>query len=183
MSYKEFIKKNLFEPAGMKNTEVFSLLDTTIIENSVKGHYANKRHVQYNYLNGVVGDKGLYSTVTDLYKWDKALFSGKIIKKETLEFGLQPTSEIKRNGQSYGYGWRLRFLEDSTKIVFHGGWWQGFKSCYMHIPKDETLIVVLSNVANRGFNFGLLLDAYTMITPGFKNPYSNRISSRDSLSF
>lgn len=183
MSYRAFLHKYLFDPAGMTETEIFSTIDTVHIPQSVKGHYANKREVKYNYLNGVVGDKGLYSTITDLFRWENALSNEKIIKRETLDEAMLPTSDIKRNGSSYGYGYRLRFLEDSTRIVYHGGWWQGFKSCYMRFPKDETLIVVLSNVANRGFDMGLLLDAYSIITPGFANPYSSRISSRDSLSF
>lgn len=183
MSYREFVHKNLLEPAGMRETEVFSSADQVEIPYSVKGHYANGRYVKYNYLNGVVGDKGMYSTITDLFLWDKALSSGKILKRETLEQAFLPTSDIRKNGSSYGYGYRLRFLEDSTKIVFHGGWWQGFKSCYMKIPKDDILIVVLTNVANHGFSMGLLLDAYSLVTPGFTNPYASQISSRDSLSF
>jgi CubicO group peptidase (beta-lactamase class C family) len=102
MSFREFLHKYLFDPSGMKNTELFSMMDTIKIDNAVKGHFANGRAMEYNYLNGVVGDKGVYSTVTDLFKWDNALFAGKIISKETLEDGLRPTSEIKRNGASYG---------------------------------------------------------------------------------
>lgn len=183
LSYRDFLHNYLFKPADMRETEVFSLLDTMKIENSVKGHYANGRYVKYNYLNGVVGDKGLYSTVTDLFKWDKALFSGKIISKETLDGATLPSADIKRDGSSYGYGYRLKYLNDTTKLVFHGGWWQGFKTCYLRIPKDETLIIVLTNVANRGFSMSMLLDAYAAITPEFSNPYSNQKFSRDSISF
>jgi CubicO group peptidase (beta-lactamase class C family) len=108
--------------------------------------------VANSYLNGATGDKGVYSTVEDMFKWDRALYSGKIVKASTLEEAFQPANkEMKK--ENYGYGWRLKTLECGQPVVYHGGWWHGYKSYFMRNRKDQSTVIVLSNIANHSLGY------------------------------
>lgn len=80
----------------------------------------------------------IYSTVGDLYKWDRALYSDKLLKSSSLQAAFTP---FKGN---YGYGWII----DSAwgkKIVYHTGGIFGFTSIIARVPEDETCIILLDN--------------------------------------
>ena len=76
------------------------------------------------YLNGCVGDKGVYSTTIDLLKFDRAL------KRNLLMVTLKQLALTKRiktlNNHNYGYGFRIEYNKNYGKIVYHTGWWKGF---------------------------------------------------------
>ena len=80
----------------------------------------------------------LYTTVGDLYKWDRALYTGKIISQTSLQKAFTP---YKSN---YGYGW----VSDSAwgkKVVEHGGGITGFTSFILRVPEEGTCIIMLDN--------------------------------------
>ena len=84
----------------------------------------------------------IYTTVGDLYKWDRALYSGKIINQASLQKAFTP------HLAKYGYGWMM----DSAygkKIVEHGGGITGFVSFILRVPEDETCIIILDNAPSQ----------------------------------
>ena len=54
------------------------------------------------------------------------------------------------NHDNYGYGWRINMLPDSSKIVYHTGWWKGFRTYFIRSLKDNKTIIVLSNNSRTG---------------------------------
>lgn len=80
----------------------------------------------------------IYSTVHDLYNWNSALNSGKILPLPVLEKAYQP---FKGN---YGYGFFIDSIQGKRKIS-HGGRIPGFISQLTYIPEDKTTVVILSN--------------------------------------
>jgi CubicO group peptidase (beta-lactamase class C family) len=99
----------------------------------------------------VVGDKGIYSTVEDMFKWDQALYTEQLIKDATLQEAYTPFSYNWRNDNSYGYGWRIAIANDSSKIVYHAGLWRGYSSLFVRRLYDKTTIIVLCNKVNWSF--------------------------------
>jgi CubicO group peptidase (beta-lactamase class C family) len=92
---------------------------------------------------------GLYSTVADLYKWDRALYSGQLLPANILQQMLTP------NQAHFGYGVRtgkvpLENHEQKT-FVAHGGGLFGFSHYMMRIMEDDHLIVMLCNGGRRPF--------------------------------
>lgn len=152
MKFPEFAQKNIFEPLGMKSTFINDR-SKPLSDKVCTGYYSVTRKAEDNYLDGVVGDKEVYSTVGDLYLWDQALYIDKPLKQNTLQEAWTPHSKERKNGHNYGYGWRLWTLTDSTKVVYHNGWWHGFNSNFIRIPGDTITIIVLRNLANRSFHF------------------------------
>jgi CubicO group peptidase (beta-lactamase class C family) len=152
MSYDTFLDKNIFKPLEMKNTFVFNPKNKKTIEYMTKGYNRRSRIISEGYLSGVVGDKGIYSSVEDMLKWDQALYTDVLVKQATLEKGFIPYSYDYHNDTEYGFGWRIETLSNGEKIVFHTGWWGGYNSLFARRLSDHTAIVVLSNRLNWSFN-------------------------------
>jgi CubicO group peptidase (beta-lactamase class C family) len=154
--FDKFAKENIFEPLEMDHSFVYCLTVDSLIGGivpvGVPGYQTrNGRFVKMenNYLNGVTGDKGVYSTVEDLYKFSRALDQGTLVKPSSLEAaftGGSPAS--KGNKDNYGFGWRIRKDMDST--VYHFGWWKGFRTYFIRDMKNEKVLIVLSNTT-KGF--------------------------------
>lgn len=143
-----YMKESIFNPAGMKNTAVLSKAVYDKIPTDVIGHdRVWRRSVVQNYLDGPVGDKGIYSTVQDLFLLDIALKEGRIIGEAMLDSAYVPRSDARRSLFSYGYGWRT-FSPQEAQIVYHTGWWHGFRNLYVRDLTNDITIVLLSNMVN-----------------------------------
>lgn len=144
-----YMQENIFGPAGMKNTAVYSKAVYEKIPVDVIGHdRVWRRSVVQNFQDGPIGDKGTYSTVQDLFLFDRALREdGRILKKETLDSAYVGRSEPVKTLFNYGYGWRT-FDPGNHKVVYHTGWWHGFRSLYVRDLKEDVTIVLLTNMVN-----------------------------------
>lgn len=143
-----FMKENIFGPSGMKNTAVYSKATYDKIPTHVIGHdKVWRRSVVQNFLDGPVGDKGIYSTVQDLFLFDRALHEGRLLSQSTLDSAYEAYSKPDKGIFSYGLGWRT-FEADGHKIVYHAGWWHGFRNLYVRDLENDITIVLLSNMAN-----------------------------------
>jgi len=151
-TFTVFMQENIFKPLGMKNSAVYSKADYEKIPTDVIGHdKVWRRSVVQNFLDGPVGDKGIYSTIEDLYLFDRALSEGRVVKKELLDSAYVGRSKPVNGVFNYGYGWRLYENKGHT-IVYHTGWWHGFKNLYIRDIENDITIVLLSNMANASLN-------------------------------
>nr|WP_067061344.1 serine hydrolase domain-containing protein [Mucilaginibacter sp. L294] len=149
MSYADYMKENVFKPAGMTHTAVYSKAVYDKIPVDVVGHDRNswKYSVAQNFLDGPVGDKGIYSTVADLYVFDQALKAGKLIKPATQDSAYTAHNPMIRGHFSYGYGWRI-FESPGQRVIYHTGWWHGFRHIFLRDMKNDVTIVLLGNMVN-----------------------------------
>lgn len=146
--FGNFCRDEIFEPLEMYDTKVFAGKDSTDITGAVMGHLYRKPRVispYENYINGVVGDKGVYSSVFDLLKFDQALYNQKLFPDSILNLAFTPGYTFKnKKRDGYGFGWRISTF-DKDSLVYHYGWWNGFKSCFMRFRKSRRTIIVLTN--------------------------------------
>ncbi len=149
MPYAQFMKENIFKPAAMVHTNVYSKAVYEKIPADVVGHDRNswRYSVAQNFLDGPVGDKGIYSTVADLFLFDRALRSGRLIKQATQDSAYTDRNPMLRGHFNYGYGWRL-FEAPGQKVVYHTGWWHGFRHIFLRDMKNDVTIVLLGNMVN-----------------------------------
>lgn len=146
--YAEFMQEYIFKPCGMSNTHVYSKVDYNKIPVDVIGHdKVWRRSVAQNFLDGPVGDKGIYSTIQDLYLFDRCMRKDKLLKHTTLEDAYTSHNNLERGHFGYGYGWRT-FTGDSRWVVYHTGWWHGFKHIYLRDLDKDITIILLSNLTN-----------------------------------
>jgi len=147
--YAQYMQEHVFKPAGMTHTAVYSKAVYDKIPVDVVGHDRNswKYSVAQNFLDGPVGDKGIYSTIGDLYLFDQALKAGRLIKPSTQDSAYTAHDPLLRGHFSYGYGWRL-FEAPNQKVVYHTGWWHGFRHIFLRDMKNDVTIILLGNLVN-----------------------------------
>jgi CubicO group peptidase (beta-lactamase class C family) len=161
--FDKFVTENIFEPLGMKNSFIYRLEKGQPIPEfvpvGVAGHRPGRgmpREEPNFYQNGVVGDKGVYTTVEDLFKWDQALYRGILVSDATLnEAFTEGSPKISKWRDNYGFGWRLR--ADRANTVYHFGWWKGFRSYFIRDLDQGKTIIVLTNTT-RPLSSGALYD-------------------------
>ena len=157
-TYAEFMKDEVFSPLGMNDTEVYSKFEEPVNHNRVNGYIRWRRRAENSYLNGVVGDKGIYSTVEDLFKFSRAIANGTQIPKEEMDLAFRPYHKELYPHDNYGYGWRINTLPDGSRVVHHTGWWKGFRSYLIKSLSDDKTIVLLSNTSDRGIFYSSELE-------------------------
>src|SRR5690606_35451613 len=85
-TFTVFMQENIFKPFGMHNTAVYSKADYESIPTDVIGHDKIwRRSDVQNFLDGPVGDKGIYSTVGDLFLFDRALNQSRLVGQALLD--------------------------------------------------------------------------------------------------
>jgi CubicO group peptidase (beta-lactamase class C family) len=148
MTFDYFMKRFMFNPLDMKNTFVMDPNKERVCTAAFCYNYRWTLEPDMHF-DGVWGDKGTYSSVRDMYKWDQALYSGKLIKKATLEEAFKPYSFEKPGVKNYGLGWRMLNYPDGMKIIFHNGWWHGNNTCFYRFIDDNFTVIVLGNRFNK----------------------------------
>ncbi|MEL7339649.1 MAG: serine hydrolase domain-containing protein [Bacteroidota bacterium] len=147
-SFTDFVGTRIFKPLGMHNTEAYNLLTKGKVSGRAQGYIKSRRRykaAEGDYLDGVLGDKGVYSNVSDLYTLDQALYDGKLLRPETVDLMFQPSGRFQR-GRNYALGWRIK--KWLPNVAYHFGWWRGFRTCFIRDMKDQRTIIVLSNRVN-----------------------------------
>jgi len=145
MTYQDYIEENLFKPAGMTNSLYGS--DRKIVKNRAYPYQPDGENtVNADYMSMLLpyAAGSIMSTVEDLYKWNRALLSYKLIKKESLD---KAWTEFKLNdgkGTHYGYGWFMNEIQGSP-VIEHGGGIFGYLTNGIYLPKEDVFVAVFSN--------------------------------------
>lgn len=155
LSYGAYLKKAIFDPLGMEHTWVVTEqavaggVSEELLKSCTVG-YEGGREIPKDFFDGVVGDKGIYSTVRDLYRWYIALNSECLLEKDLLEAAFTPRSFERPGVKNYGYGFRMYIDEDERpEYLYHNGWWKGYSSLFWFSPNDEFIIIMLANRYNK----------------------------------
>lgn len=150
MTYEQFLRRNIFDPLGMHDTWVASTRNDSINMNRTAGYQWNRR-LPKDYYDDVVGDKGIYSTVGDLFKWYRALNGDCLLRKTLLAEAFLPRSFERKGTRNYGYGFRMHVNnQNQPEYIYHTGWWKGYNSIFWFSPKDDFVIILLGNRYNKG---------------------------------
>ena len=155
-SYEENLQERIFDPLNMKDSGFDH--HEVILKKRASGY--QKRGDSYSnapYLDMSIpyAAGSLYSTVEDLYLWDRALAANKLLSKENKD--LMFVGHISSGNGAYGYGWGTNKMamgasQDSLVVVGHGGGINGFNTLIDRVPANQDLIVLLNNTG--GTNLG-----------------------------
>ncbi|MES2761609.1 MAG: serine hydrolase domain-containing protein [Bacteroidota bacterium] len=146
-SYSTFLKEELFKPLGMNHSYTALNIDSTK-EHLTHGYTMNYGWVANDRYDGVLGDKGVYTTTYDLFLLSTALYQHTLLDPKTQALAYTPHSPEKKLS-NYGFGWRMKGMNDPGKEVFHNGWWHGYRTSFHRRLKDSLTIIVLSNRLNK----------------------------------
>jgi CubicO group peptidase (beta-lactamase class C family) len=142
MSLAEFLKENIFKPLKMKNTLVG---DTPKID-------LKKRAIGYSVIGelddfevGHTGSGSMFSNVDDLFLWDQALYTEKLVSKKTIVEAFTPVVLNDGSLSNYGFGW---FLTPEKKSVNHSGSDFGYRNFIMRDLDKKNTYIWLTNAGN-----------------------------------
>lgn len=156
MSYGDYLKKTIFSPLKMTNTFVYTRrYAPKKVSNYAYGYVYNdtlKKHVlpddfyatkEVIWLDGIMGDGTVNSTVNDLLKWDRALYTDKLLSKAGMAEVFEMGTLSDGSKTNYGFGWMIEQHKDFGKLANHGGGWPGYKTFIdRHIDNDKTIILL-----------------------------------------
>ena len=144
-TYGAYLEENIFKPAGM--THSLYANDVRLVENRADGYSMNEEGIvntAYLSMTHPYAAGSILSTAEDLFKWNQALQSGKLLKRETLQKAWTRYKLVDGTETSYGYGWRMGYIQESRSL-WHGGWVNGFITMAMYLPDEDVFVAVLSN--------------------------------------
>ena len=160
MTYGDYLVKAIFKPLKMTNTFVYrrryapqkvaNYAYGYVYSDSLKKYYLPDDLAKLNmvvWLDGIVGDGTVNSTVIDLLKWDRAMYTDKLVSKESRNEIFTSSELNDKSKTDYGFGW---FVEDNGvygNLVNHTGGWPGYITFIeRHIQNDKTVIVLLNYI-------------------------------------
>lgn len=142
--FGDFLEQEIFKPVGMSATFVYDR----------RGKRTARAAVGYDQFGGmdddaptaIPGDGGLYSTVDDLFKWDQALYTEKLVPQSTLSEAFTP-GKVREGTSIYGFGWNV-VEEHGTKNLWHQGSQAGFRAFIERRLTDNVTVIMLTNKGN-----------------------------------
>lgn len=156
LSYEDFIKKYLFEPAGMLNStmKTFERSGENMAQPHAKADNRSIRRLEvYPYTRKHAPSSTLTSNTEDLLKWGRAHMSSAagcdslLLQKETYDSIWRDYATVPNNGEKMGLGWFMREQKGYT-LFGHEGTDDGFRASFWVCPELELVTVVLSNLSN-----------------------------------
>ena len=144
-TYEQYVKDHLFAPAGMSSSGYGN--ETRIIKNRAKGYQgSSNNYVNADYLSMTIpyAAGSLISTVEDLWKWNRAVHSYKIVSKTSLDKAFTNYKLSNNKLSNYGYGWTLSKVQGSPTIE-HSGGIHGFQTDAIYLPKEDIFVAIFSN--------------------------------------
>jgi CubicO group peptidase (beta-lactamase class C family) len=144
-TFADFLSENIFTPLDMNATIAFEKGISTVPERAF-GHTltdSGYTSTDQSITSSVLGDGGIYSSVIDLAKWDRALYAHQLVSEPTMETIFHPHVDTDGGGK-YGYGW---FIGECSgrKLVWHHGSTVGFRTAILRIPDIQLTVLVLTN--------------------------------------
>jgi CubicO group peptidase (beta-lactamase class C family) len=163
-TYEALLKENIFIPLGMKDSGYDHYGD--ILPKRASGYdqeLAGVVNAPYLDMALPYAAGSLYSTVEDLYNWDQALYTDKLVPNDLKQKLFTP------NLENYGYGWEIRTIPADEPgagqtMISHEGGINGFNALEQRLVGDHDLIVILDNT--RGTNLGEMANGIRAILYG-----------------
>lgn len=150
-SFPEFLEENIFRPAGMERSVAF-VEGVNEVSHRAFGYAPEGNGFIFSdqsTTSAVLGDGGIYTSVADMFRWDQALYTEKLVSAAMLQRAF--TSATLTNGEQtgYGFGWSVGEYRGHHR-VYHSGSTCGFRTAIHRYPGDRFSVIVLLNrrVAN-----------------------------------
>ena len=150
-TYEQLLREELLEPLGMDDTGYDHA--EPIIKRRAAGYErgGGVRNAEFLDMSVPYAAGAMYSTVEDLFRWDRALYTDKLLSEKA-------KAEYFKPGLSgYAFGWGIGTIKlgrspDSVRTISHGGGINGFNTLILRIPVQQHLIVLFNNTGSAPLN-------------------------------
>ena len=137
MKYADYVRKNIFEPAGMKDSGYDTHAE--VLKKRATGYQPSGKIAPYLDMTLPHAAGSLYSTVDDFVKWDQALHAGKLVNQDSWKRMTTPGKG------DYGYGLTIKPIAGHAAMA-HGGGINGFNTQFIRFPEEKVAVAVFANV-------------------------------------
>ncbi len=144
-SFAKYLQRHIFAPLGMNHTVAYEKGISKVAHRAIGYTVTDSGIVnsdQSTY-SAILGDGGIYSNLDDLFKWDQALYTDKLLADSLLQKAFTPFKE------HYGFGWRIDRYKGHYR-QHHTGSTSGFRNVIQRFPKDHFTVIILTNRAAPG---------------------------------
>ncbi|HOJ18383.1 MAG: beta-lactamase family protein [Ignavibacteriales bacterium] len=146
LSFPDYLEKYIFYPLGMNNTLAF-VDGLNIVPERAYGYSKSETgwiKTDQSVTSAVLGDGGIYSSISDLIKWVNSLTSSKVLTPDLIT--LAATRKQLKDGSviNYGFGWHLKKYK-GFETIYHTGSTRGFRNIIYRIPELQLVIILLTN--------------------------------------
>lgn len=155
MTFGNFMQKHIFKPLNMQKTLVYNIHHPKALTRRVVGYkwalngqdrILNDQRLFFN----VVGDGGIYSTIEDLQKWDKALYSNTLVSQKALQEVFGQALLTSEQPKGYSFGWFVRKLPfNDHHVLTHSGEIFGFSNSFFRDITQKNTIILLGNNSHK----------------------------------
>ncbi|MGE0622059.1 MAG: serine hydrolase domain-containing protein [Pseudomonadales bacterium] len=138
--FAAFLEENIFAPLEMDATVAYQK-DVSTVSNRAYGYTVEEGAVAFSdqsTTSAVLGDGGIYTSVLDYLKWDRALYTDSLLPADLLE--RMWTAGLG----DYGLGWRVDSVAGRRRL-HHDGSTSGFRNYVIRYPDDRLTVLVLTN--------------------------------------
>ena len=153
--YEEFLRANLFVPAGMERTG-YRLPKWEAGREAVGyrdgerwGRLSERPWADDGPYWALRANGGMLSTVGDLYRWDRALQGNTVLSPEARAKLFTPyVAEGPGADSHYGYGWAISESPWGSREIGHNGGNGVFSADFRRFPDDRIVVITASNDAS-----------------------------------
>ena len=158
-SFPDFLRNRIFVPLQMSNTIAY-VRGKNEVPDRAFGHTfenASWKQTDQSPTSATLGDGGVYSSLEDLRKWDRALGDNTLLSQNEMRVALTPVDvpgvvEPDNTPAQYGFGWFLN-PHDQHRRMWHYGETMGFRTTIQRFTDDHLTIILLSNRADLNPSF------------------------------
>ena len=141
--FAAFLQARIFSPLGMTATLAREDEGPPVTDRAFGYTRVGDRweRTDQSTTSAVLGDGGIYSSITDLAKWDAAWYDDRLLSAPSRALAVQAsTATPEPDVAHYGFGWRLQ-----GRMQWHSGESIGFRNVLLRFPAQRLTVIVLSN--------------------------------------
>jgi CubicO group peptidase (beta-lactamase class C family) len=146
--FARFLQERIFTPLGMRRTLVYDETEPDVSP-LAHGYFGgtspdDPTYQRWDYNLRTAGGGGIFSTIDDLYHWDQALFTERLVSSATLAQAWTPGHLNDGSTFGYGFGWEIGSIRGRRRLA-HSGSLAAYHARLLRFPDDRWTVIVLAN--------------------------------------
>ncbi len=149
LSFARFLEENIFKPLEMDDAFVRDRPELKRVDRAIGYRMDDQSEWTMkddDPLNWILGAGGIYASLNDLYKWDQALNTDRLLSQKIFRTAFRDVVLNDGTSHPYGFGWNLSD-RIGQKAVWHSGKWLGFSNMFARYPDHHLSIIMLSSAS------------------------------------
>lgn len=177
--FSSYAKEHVFQKAGMDHSVFYNLANPVEIQERAfcheKDSLGNWEKVDGYFMNGIMGDGAVYTSIHDYLEYDQALRNQTILSEKSHELIFKPSSQIEGEWPNTGHdmidlypffenkevGYAMGWVV-TEDLAMHRGSWNGTRTIVLR-KLDEPLTILLFLNSNSDLREPLFIETYELV--------------------